>query len=131
MEKQKRWLLVIIILLSSFGLIFLGYYYFPNLSASLFQKEAEVVDKDGFGNSLVVDFQNVPKASYVKVNGKLVLAERFDNVWKKGIIADDAFPASKTSLLIDKNGKTLILYIAKLHYYMEIDAYPNVFQTIP
>ena len=104
---------IIIFLVLVIAVFFLGSGHYLNISASLVNKESEEIDRDGFGNSLLVDGKNIPQTSYILDNGELIFAQKNAKEWRKEIVAKNAFAGHETSISNARDNTVSILYINK------------------
>lgn len=105
--------LIAFILIIFLGTILIGNIYYPNLLSSIQRKNIEVVGRDGFGNSLLLNSLDEPKASYIQSNGNLVFAEKTNGIWRKEVIVKNGLPGPNISLARDRDDNYYILYFTK------------------
>ncbi len=82
-----------------------------SLTASLNKEKFEIINEEGFGNSLLVDKSNTPLISFIDKNNNLILLKKTNGTWQKEIVANDAFFGARTKLKENENGDIFILYI--------------------
>lgn len=96
-----------------FFIIILGIAEFNwSLNASVLGQKEEIINEEGFGNSIFVDKKGKVFISFIRRNGELVLLNRVSsNDWQEEVVANDGFFGAKTNIKIDNQGNFYILYI--------------------